>query len=309
MTDATDSSLTRRRFAALAAAGLAGLAGCADGDETSADEQESDVESDDVDADADAGADSGTDDALDPDEIDGPEAPPEWDHAEFRAWLLDEGPVEDGNRRFDYTETIPEGFGSDLPSFFDVSQATVDGHLVQGFTQVFLGAFDADAMTAGGADADSFTLADEYEGYAVLEPDGDGPPAAIGPDAIVIGEDYERRIDARYGERDRLEEADPDFERLFAELPHENTISGQYGSPTGGDADIDEIALWGVSSPEPMADSMTWVFVFEDEAALTEDALADLETVSGGVEESSIDGRIARVVGAPPDLSEASESA
>ena len=307
MTDATDSSLTRRRFAALAAAGLAGLAGCADGDETSADEQETDAESDGAD-DGEPDADSGTD-ALDPDEIDGPETPPEWAHAEFRAWLLDEGPTEDGNRRFDYTETIPEGFGADLPSYFDVSQATVDGHLVQGFTQVFLGEFDADATIAGADDADSFTLADEYEGYAVLEPDGDGPPAAVGPNALVIGTDYEQRIDARYGERERLEEAEPDFERLFAELPHENTISGQYDSPAGGDVDIDEIALWGVSSPEPMADSMTWVFVFEDEATLTEDALADLETVSGGVEDSEIDGRIARVVGAPPDLSGASESA
>lgn len=301
----TDSSLTRRRFAALAAAGLTGLAGCSGGDETSTDEQETDVDSDGDEPNAESGP-----DALDPAEIDGPETPPEWEHAEFRAWLLDDGPIDGGNRRFDYTETIPEGFGSDLPSFFDVSQATVDGHLVQSFTQVFLGAFDADAMIEGAADADAFTITDEYEGYAVLQPDGDGPPAAVGPDAIVIGEDYEHRIDARYGERERLEEADPDFERLFAELPHENTISGQHGSPADEDIDVDGISLWGVSSPEPMADSMTWVFVFEDESALTEDALAELEDISGDVTDTGTDGRIARVVGAPPDFSgERSEDA
>lgn len=292
---------TRRGFVALTAAGIAGLAGCSSSDRTSSDANETATGSEsgtETDADNDTDADS------EPPDISGPDTPPEWEHAEFRAWLIDEDPREDDTRRFDYTETIPEGFGDDLPSPFDISEATVDGHLTQALTQVFLGEFDADAMIDDAAAADAFDVTGEYEGYAVLEPTGDGPPAAVGPSAIVIGEDYEARIDARYGERDRLEEADSEFERLFAELPNEKTITGQYGGPAGDDVEIDGIHCWGVSSPEPMAESMTWVFVFEDEADLTEDALADLETLSSSVEESESDGRIARVVGAPPDLSE-----
>lgn len=308
----TDSSLTRRGFAGLAAASVAGLAGCAGSDDTDTSAEtdgETDADPDSDNSDGGTDTDGDTESGLDSSDIDGPDTPPEWAHAEFRAWLLSEAALEGDTRRFDYTETIGEGFGSDLPSFFDVSPETVDGHLSQSFSQVFLGEFDADAMIDGAAEADSFTLTDEYNGYAILEPAGNGPPAAVGPDAIVIGADYEQRIDARYGERERLEETDPDFERLFAELPHENTISGQYGSPAGAEFDIDEISLWGVSSPEPMADSMTWVFVFEDEAALTDDVLARLEDISSDVTESEANGRIARVVGAPPDLSEDGDAA
>ncbi|WP_054862764.1 hypothetical protein [Natronolimnobius baerhuensis] len=295
MTDSR-TTLTRRGAVAATAAGLAGLAGCASSsDDHESPSTETNNESDD--------SETGVQSEDDIPDISGPETPPEWDHAEFRAWLLDDDSGT-GSRRFDYTETIPEGFGSDLPSFFDVSAATVDAHLSQSSTQVFFGAFDVDAMIDGAAAADGFTVTDEYRGYGILEPTSDGPSAAVGPTAIVIGTDYEQRIDARYGEEARLEETDETVAQLFAELPDENTISGQYGSPTGIDIAAEDIILWGVSSPEPMADSMTWVAIFEDDVEVTDDMIDAFEEISSDVTESELDGQVARVTGAPPDLSE-----
>ncbi|NGM68898.1 hypothetical protein G6M89_07715 [Natronolimnobius sp. AArcel1] len=301
MTDSR-TTLTRRGAVAATAAGLAGLAGCA----SSSDDQESpstETNSSETDTNDSDDSESGVQSEDDIPEISGPETPPEWDHAEFRAWLLDDDSGT-GSRRFDYTETIPDGFGDDLPSFFDVSAATVDSHLSQSSTQVFFGAFDVDAMIEDAAAADGFTVTDEYRGYGILEPTSDGPSAAVGSNAIVIGTDYEQRVDARYGEEARLEEADETVAQLFAELPHENTISGQYGSPTGIDIAAEEIILWGVSSPEPMADSMTWVAIFEDDVEVTDDMVSAFEDISSDVSESELDGQVVRVTGAPPDLSE-----
>lgn len=293
------TSMTRRGVVALAAAGLAG---CMDSDETADEgngtEEESDIEVDTGDGDeSSAGIDNPTD-AV------GGETPPDLDVPALHAWLVDSELVTDGNCRFDYTRTIPDDFGADMPSFLEVSPATVDAHLFQSFSQVFIGSFDAESIVEGAAAADAFTVTGGYRGYGVVEHDGDGPPIAVGSDALVVGADYEQRIDARYGDGERLTEQDPEFERLFEELPHENTISGQYDSPASDGVTVEEIYLWGVSGESPDAETMTWVFLFEDESELTDDVLAELENISGGVESSEIDGRIARVVGAPPDLSD-----
>ncbi|GAB3678002.1 hypothetical protein [Halopiger thermotolerans] len=287
--------LTRRGVVALAAAGLAG---CMNSDET-ADTGNGTENGTDVEAETGNESAGGIDNPAD---AVGGETPPALDVPPLHAWLVNSELVTDGNCRFDYTRTIPEDFGSNMPSFLEVSPATVDAHLFQSFSQVFMGSFDAETIVEGAAAADAFTVTGSYRGYGVVEHDGDGPPIAVGSDALVVGMDYEQRIDARYGDGERLTEQDPEFKRLFEELPHENTISGQYDSPADEDVTVEEIYLWGVSGESPDAETMTWVFLFEDAAALTEDVLAELENVSDGVESSEIDGRIARIVGAPPDL-------
>ncbi|SFC16632.1 hypothetical protein SAMN05444422_10592 [Halobiforma haloterrestris] len=298
-----DHTVTRRGVVALAAAGLAGCLG-------SDDEQSDDPEDTDDSADGDTDPESNGDDAgsLEPPERD---IEPDWDEAaEFRTWLLADT-VLDGNRRFDYTSVFPEGteLGAGFPDAVGLSTDTVDGHLIQSYTQVFFGTFDPEAVREAVSEdaetADDLEVVDDYEGYAVLEQSvgGDTRRLAVGPDAVVVGRDYERRIDAHRGEYERLEEADPEFTHLFRELPHDETITGHYGAPAAEGVDVDGIYLWGVSSESPTADELTWKFVFAREADLTEEALASLEEISADVRESGIDGRTATVVGAPPSFS------
>ncbi|RQG89140.1 hypothetical protein EA462_12270 [Natrarchaeobius halalkaliphilus] len=293
----THSRLSRRGVVALAAVGLAGC--------TSSEDRNDDGGTNGGNTDDTNGSES---DANGADERDSTDRDIEanWDEAApFRTWLLDT----DANRRFDYTEEFPADAdpASGFPDVFGVSDGAIDAHLIQTGTHVFFGSFDSESIVDGVEAADEYDSAGQYEGYALLTqtlPDGQPQDIAIGSDVIVVGNDYERRIDAHRGERDRLEETDPEFTHLFRELPHETTVSGQYGSPTGANVDIDELHLWGVSSEFPTAETMTWVFVFEREEDLTGTALEELEGISSGVEDSSIDGRTATVVGAPPDIPE-----
>lgn len=296
-----DSRLSRRGVIVAAAAGLAGCTGSS-GDEPETDDETSETETDgDVD-------DSAQEDRRD--DVPDRDVEPDWDAAaSFRKWLLFESPIDGGNRRFDYTESFPDDvdLSAVLPEFTDLTIDDVDGHLVQGFTQVFLGSFDADAIADDAGGDDDAEVVGEYEGYAVISevmPDEQERTLAVGADAIVIGDDYEARIDARHGDGERLEDVDPEFTHLFQQLPHEGTITGEYDAPEGV-LEIDEIYLWGVSSESPMAEEMAWVFVMEHEDDLTEDLLADLEEVSSDVSDSSMDGRTATIVGAPPEMSEA----
>lgn len=291
---------TRRSVLALLAVGLAGCTGSDDRDD------ERDDGSDGIEDDGD---DREVDDRADREEsIPDRDVEPDWDSAAtFRTWLRFESPIDGGNRRFDYTEVFPDGvdFRGVLPPFADLTIADVDAHLVQGFTQVFFGSFDVESIAAAAEDADVAAVLDTYEGFVVVEeerPDGRIRTLAVGAEAIVIGDDYAERIDAHLGEADRLEDVDPEFTHLFRRLPHRTTVTGQYDSPAGGTVDVDEIYCWGVSSESPTADEMTWVFVLESAADLTDDVLAELEAVSSDVRESRTEGRTATIVGAPPTL-------
>jgi len=296
-----DSRLSRRGVIVAAAAGLAGCTGSG-GDDPETDDEPAETETDgDVD-------DSSQEDRRD--EVPDRDVEPDWDAAApFRKWLLFESPIDGGNRRFDYTATFPDDvdLSTVLPAFTDVTIDDVDGHLVQGFTQVFLGSFDPDAIADDAEGDDDAEVVGEYEGYAVISevmPDGQARTLAVGADAIVIGDDYEARIDAAHGDGERLEDVDPEFTHLFQQFPYEGTITGEYDAPQGV-LEIDEIYLWGVSSESPMADEMAWVFVMEHADDLTEELLTDLEEVSSEVHESSIEGRTAKIVGAPPEMPEA----
>ncbi|SDR43397.1 hypothetical protein [Natronobacterium texcoconense] len=286
-----DHTVTRRGVVALAAVGLAGC--------LSSDDSDGHEDDDSDDTDVDGGGDSR------PPEPPERDIEPDWNTAqEYRTWLLSDTAME-GNRRFDYTEVFPEDtdLGAGFPDAFGISTETVDAHLIQSFTQVFFGDFDPDSVHEEVAADDDLEQVDEYAGYVVVEEpfDGDVRTVAVGEDAIVVGGDYERRIDAHRGEYERLEEADPEFTHLFRQLPHEETVTAHYGSPMGDSVDVDGIYLWGVSSESPTADELTWVFVFAREEDLTEETLSGLEEISSSVTESSMEGRTATVVGAPPE--------
>ncbi|ARS90154.1 hypothetical protein [Natrarchaeobaculum aegyptiacum] len=294
-----DSSSRMSRRSVIAAAAAVGLAGCTSG------------ESDDAAPPEEA---AGTDDASDTatsreDDIPDRDIEPDWEQAAtFRTWLRFDSPVAGGTRRFDYTEAFPDDvdLATVLPAFSDLTIDDVDGHLIQGYTQVLLGGYDVEAIAAAAETADEATYEGTYEGYAVITeemPGGSQRTLAIDSSAIVIGDDYEVRIDARNGEADRLEDVDPEFTHLFHELPHETTVTGQYDAPQGSVVNED-IYLWGVSSETPMAEEMTWVFVFDSADSLTEEALEDLEAVSSDVHSAERDGRTATVVGAPPEVPE-----
>ncbi|WP_049924404.1 hypothetical protein [Halopiger djelfimassiliensis] len=290
-----NSRLTRRGVVALAAVSLAGCA-------SSGDDTDETTETD--------GNDDGGPDGLDRDVPDR-DIEANWEEAaRFRLWLTDYDPFGGGNRRFDYNETFPEDtdFEEVVPAFFGVITETVDGHLIQSGTQVFLGTFDAASVVAAVEDDDEYELLDEYEGYDIVA--GPAPNAsqqrtiAVSDEAIVVGPDYEQRIDARNGDHDRLEDVDPEFTHLFRELPHDTTVTGQYNAPSGGDVDRDEVYIWGVSSETPMAETMTWVFVLEDESHVTDEVIGDLESVSSDVQRTETDGRTVTITGAPPEIPE-----
>jgi len=295
----TNPRLTRRSAIALA---VAGLAGCT----TSFGDEEADDDGTDID-------DSRSDHESSPEgreeHIPDRDIEPDWESAApFRSWLLFDTPVDGGNRRFDYTEQFPDTVDLEgvLPEFTGLGLEEVDGHLVQGFTQVFFGSFDPEAITDAAADAETAEFDDIYEGYAVITetlPDETTRTVAVGTDAIVIGDDYEARIDANLGYGDRLEDVDPEFTHLFEQFPHETTITGEYDAPAGV-LEMPEIYLWGVSSESPTAEEMTWVFIFEDEADLSEETLSDLEAVAGDVLEADREGRTATIVGAAPEIDE-----
>lgn len=301
----SSSRLTRRRV--IAAAAAVGLAGCTGGEPEETAAPDEDAGTSDAGAEGDGGA-SREDDIPDRD------IEPDWDQAAtFRKWLRFDSPVEGGTRRFDYTEVFPDGvdLATVLPGFSDLTIDDVDGHLIQGYTQVLLGGYDVEAITADAERADEATYDGTYEGYAVITeevPGGHHRTLAVGSTAIVIGDDYEARIDASRGEADRLEDVDPEFTHLFRQLPHETTVTGQYDAPQGS-VDDENIYLWGVSSETPMADELTWVFVFESADALTEAALEGLEAVSSDVHSAERDGRTATIVGAPPEMPGEEEAA
>ncbi|RQG91832.1 hypothetical protein [Natrarchaeobius chitinivorans] len=289
----THSRITRRGVVALIAAGLAGCTG--------SEERENDDSVDDPNGDGDDGTDDPTDDSRDAPQRD---VDVDWDEAPaFRRWLLET----DVTSRFDYTAAFPDGVdpAEEFPAFFGMSAGDVDAHLIQTGTHVFFGSFDVESIVDGVAATDDVEMRGQYEGYTILAEElsnGSARDIAVGSDAIVVGNDAERRIDASRGDEDRLEEVDPEFTHLFDELPHETTVTGQYGGVTH--LDVDGIHCWGVSSESPSAETMTWVIIFERESDLTDAVAADLEEISGEVDESSYDGRTATIRGRPPEIPE-----
>ncbi|WP_049912573.1 hypothetical protein [Natrialba hulunbeirensis] len=303
------TTITRRGAIGAIAVGLAGLAGCADSEEMD-DPSDNGNHSDDGDSNGhDGNGDANGEEGFER-EIPDRDIEPDWEEAAaFRTWLTDADPFNGGNRRFDYTEEFPEGtdFGSVFPEYFEVSSETVDAHLIQSLTQVFFGSFDQDAILAGVEDDDEYEFVEEYEGFAVIDapiPNTAGRrDIAVGESAIVIGPDYEERIDAHRGSHDRLEDIDQEFTHLFRQFPHRTTLTGEYNAPEGSDVSLDEIYIWGVSSESPMADTMTWVFILEEGAEPTDDIVAELEGISDDVHDTEVEGRTVTITGGAPNVS------
>lgn len=232
----------------------------------------------------------------------------DWSDArEFRKWLFDDGNASNG--RFDYTEDLPPAEDVDSPvlEVLDVYPDRVDGLLSQGTTQVVLGEFDADALETRLAESDRYDVTDEHRGYAIAEgADGEtaAGPISVGDDALVLGSGYEAPIDARHGDRDRLEDVDPWMTHLLETLPADPLVSGEYLEPLVDTIDIPEIYCWGLSMPGRDAETATWAFVFDDPDDVTDDVRTEIRALAGEVDDLETDGRTLTMTGAIPERSE-----
>lgn len=294
----TDWTTTRRELVVAAGLGV-GLAGCTSGGDGDSSDDDDGPTGDDS---------SEPLGGIDPNDIEArrermpdPGVAVDWSEAaEFRKWLFDDGNESDS--RFKYTETLPEDREFALSGPTGVDRDRIDGHLSHVDAEVLFGAFDADAIAAALEDADGYDAAGEYAGYRVVDERGADPVAgtiAVGDDAIVLGSDYERAIDARHGDRDRLEDVDPWITHVIETLPDEPPVSGEYLKPPVGGIDFDEIYCWGASVPAGGDETATWVFVFDRPDDITDDVRSTIETVAEEVRDSNVDGRTLTITGLP----------
>ncbi|MGB9963834.1 hypothetical protein [Halobacterium hubeiense] len=241
------------RRSVLASAGalaLAGLAGCTGGD----------AESDPT---AEPTATATSDPSVDWSEV-----------AEFRTWLTEYSTLPSSNARFDYQQVnLDQVVGVGRTSVFDVAPEDADGALVQSANVVVLGDFDRESLVADLEASEDHEVTGEYEGYATAEAAETATEYAVGGDAVLAGSELAVWIDTHLGERERLEEADPVFTRIFERLPDRGLVTGQYGTPAGGEIDAEAIEAWGHSMPSLAAGEGTWVYALEPdtgEAAVDE---------------------------------------
>ncbi|WP_128477879.1 hypothetical protein [Halorussus pelagicus] len=231
-----------------------------------------------------------------------------WDEvAPFRKWLTDYSTIPNSNHRFDYVRGYSDAYvKGGRVSFLDLSRESFDGHLTQSGNVIHLGSFDAASLTARIEESPDHERTGEYEKYAFAEQTETGIEVAVSDDALLAGSDLRTWIDTRLGKRERLEERDPDFTRVFQRLPDRGLVTGQYGPPTGGEIDNDAIKLWGLSRGSLSSDTATWVYVFETAEDLTDEALTSVENGLGPlvqeVTNSKRDGRFATITATPVQL-------
>lgn len=223
----------------------------------------------------------------------------DWDEvAAFRTWLTDYSTIPESNHRFDYQSVgLDRLVESGRASFLDLSPADVDGFLVQSGNVFYLGGFDAGSLADTVEASEDHELTGEYEGYTTAEATETGTEFALGGDAVLAGSELTEWIDAHRGARQRLEEADPVFTRIFRRLPDRGLVTGQYGPPAGGEIDAEAIDAWGTSMPSLDADDGTWVYALAPDASEAEiDELAselDASAFTGEVTDRTVDGRFA----------------
>ena len=294
----TEWTTTRRELVVAAGLGV-GLAGCTSGSDGDSSDDPDGPNGDDSD-DTLGGIHPGDIEAR-RERMPDPGVAVDWsDAAEFRKWLFDDGNESDG--RFKYTETLPEDREFALAEPTGVDRDRIDGHLSHVDTELLFGEFDADAIEAALEDADGYEIADEYAGYRVVDELADDPVAgtiAVGDDAIVLGSGYERPIDARHGDRDRLEDVDPWITHVLETLPDEPPVSAEYLRPPIGGIDVDEIYCWGASVPAEADETATWVFVFDRPDDITDDVRSQIEAVAEEVHDRDVDGRTLTITGVP----------
>lgn len=260
------------RRSVLATAGtlaLAGLAGCTSGDDESKPKPSD-------------GTTKSTDEpsATTTDAASTTESEPsvDWtDVAAFRTWLTDYSTLPESNHRFDYQSVaLDRVLESGRVGFLDLAPETVDGFLTQSTNVFFPGTYDAAALVDAVEASDDHEVSGEYEGYTTAERTETGTQVAVGDDAVLAGSELSVWIDAHVGERDRLEQADPLFTRLFERLPDSGLVTAQYGPPAGGNIDSDAIDAWATSMASLEAESGTWVYALEPGTGT--DTVDDLES-------------------------------
>ena len=223
---------------------------------------------------------------------------------EYRKWLTDARLRENSNLRFEYTDGYTDVFVGGRVEPLDLSPENVEGHLTQSGRVVHLGDFDTETLVERVEETDSYETAGEYEGYTVVEGmvNGTTVELAFGEDAVVVGEGYEAPIDARLGNRERLEEVESDFTLLLDELPEGETIAGQYGAPPRSSPVGEYVSVWGVSHETQTGGETTWVYVFENADDVTPKRAGILASSIriGDANDTETDGRVARVMGEVP---------
>lgn len=224
------------------------------------------------------------------------------DPTDFRFWLNSDQLEPEMNLRFDYTHGYEADLFETLPAFVEVTEESVEGTLVQHANVIHLGSFDVEDILDSVADDADYEETGERGEFTIVD-----ETIAISQHALILGDSAdgpEIPLEVYEGNRNPLESVDPAFTRVFEELPDDHSISGQYGLPPGVDLDVDGQYVMGLSNdPDDLPDGpddrieTNWVFLFLDESNLTEETLAELETIADTVSHSEIDGRVARVEG------------
>ncbi|WP_126664113.1 hypothetical protein [Haloterrigena salifodinae] len=306
----TEWTTTRRGVVVAAGVGLAGCLGSSDDDGGNGNSNENGEDGTEDSTERVNGVPAGDIEAR-REQMPDPGVAVDWSTArEFRKWLFDDG--NESNGRFDYTADLPPAEDVDSPviEVLDVYPDQVDALVSQGTTQVVLGQFDADALETQLAESDRYEVADEYGGYAVADGADDetsAGPIAVGDDALILGSGYENPIDARHGDRDRLEDVDPWMTHLLETLPEEPLVTGEYLEPLVDAIDIPEIYCWGLSMPGRDPETATWAFVFDDPDDITDDVRTELRTLADEVDTLEVDGRTLTMDGTVPENSDAGQ--
>lgn len=272
---------------------LAGVAGCTGGDSDST-----------TAATTDADTATGTDAAPTTESA----ASVDWSEvADFRTWLTAYSTLPSSNARFDYQSvSVAQIVENGRTSFLDLSVENVDGTLVQSGNTIVLGSFNASALANAVEVSDGYEVTGEHAGFTTAEATERETEFALGEDAVLAGSDLAVWIDTHRGERDRLEESDPVFTRIFEKLPERGIVAGQRGPPAGGEIDVEAIEAWGNSMASLDADTATWVYALEpDTSDETVDELADGLAASAFTDEvtdRSEDGRFVTFTATMADL-------
>lgn len=204
-----------------------------------------------------------------------------WDEvADFRTWLSDHSTLPSSNSRFDYQSVgLDQLVSAGRVSFLELSPADADGFLTQSGNAIYLGEFDADALTSAVEESPDHEVTGEYEGYTTAEATERGTELAVGGDAVLAGSELSAWIDTHVGEQERLEETDPVFTRIIRRLPHRGLVTGQYGAPAGGEIDAEAIEAWGTSMVSLDSGEGAWVYALEPDTS--EAAVDELATELG----------------------------
>lgn len=218
----------------------------------------------------------------------------------FREWLVPGNPVRSqegvvtvfGYRDFESEDAAAidsmDTYRSELARTYGTDTTDIVGELIVGdpnsarSRQIHLGEFDPKKIVETFEEAGTAEQVDEYREYTVIE--GAQGKGAVGPDAVLPLPNYERYIDAKHADGERLIDVEQPAGHLLGVLPRGFQIT------VSRHENLDDLEVNGASyhavdeSGNP--ERTTRAFVFRDESsATTERAREIIEIGSSGYEE------------------------